>query len=232
MREAQSQIEQQYAAGTIDRGAYLDFQRELINTEQRLDDLKEKQKEFGSVAKQVMQEAAGKVNEFGEKMSGAGQSLLPATAAVTGFAALSVKAMDDVDAGLDLVMQKTGATGEEAAALGDVFNEVATSIPGEFADAGAAVGEVNTRLGFTGDALRDASEAFLKYAKVTVHDGDKLIPPEKIRIGEIVTIKANGQSWQSVLTGYEKAQNTHKFVFGYVRVDLDKILRIERRARA
>ena len=97
-----------------------------------------------------MQEAAGKVNEFGEKMSGAGQSLLPATAAVTGFAALSVKAMDDVDAGLDVVMQKTGATGEEAAALGDVFNEVATSIPGEFADAGAAVGEVNTRLGFTG----------------------------------------------------------------------------------
>lgn len=50
--------------------------------------------------------------------------------------------------------------------------------------------------------------------------------------GEIVTIKANGQSWQSVLTGYEKTQNTHKFVFGYVRVDLDKILRIERRARA
>lgn len=170
LREAQSQIEQQYAAGTIDRGAYLDFQRELVNTEQRLDDLKEKQKEFGSVAKQVMQEAAGKVNEFGEKMSGAGQSLLPATAAVTGFAALSVKAMDDVDAGLDVVMQKTGATGEEAAALGDVFNEVATSIPGEFADAGAAVGEVNTRLGFTGDALRDASEAFLKYAKVNGTD--------------------------------------------------------------
>ena len=30
LREAQSQIEQQYAAGTIDRGAYLDFQRELV----------------------------------------------------------------------------------------------------------------------------------------------------------------------------------------------------------
>lgn len=83
---------------------------------------------------------------------------------------LCSKAMDDVDAGLDVVMQKTGATGEEAAALGDVFNEVATSIPGEFADAGAAVGEVNTRLGFTGDALRDASEAFLKYAKVNGTD--------------------------------------------------------------
>ena len=75
-------------------------------------------------------------------------------------------------------------------------------------------------------------EDFDNLIEITVHDGDKLIPPEKIRIGEIVTIKANGQSWQSVLTGYEKAQNTHKFVFGYVRVDLDKILRIERRARA
>ena len=75
-------------------------------------------------------------------------------------------------------------------------------------------------------------EYFDNLIEITVHDGDKLIPPEKIRIGEIVTIKANGQSWQSVLTGYEKTQNTHKFVFGYVRVDLDKILRIERRARA
>lgn len=75
-------------------------------------------------------------------------------------------------------------------------------------------------------------EDFDNLIEITVHDGDKLIPPEKIRIGEIVTIKANGQSWQSVLTGYEKTQNTHKFVFGYVRVDLDKILRIERRARA
>ena len=75
-------------------------------------------------------------------------------------------------------------------------------------------------------------EDFDNLIEITVHDGDKLLPPEKIRIGEIVTIKANGQSWQSVLTGYEKAQNTHKFVFGYVRVDLDKILRIERRARA
>ena len=75
-------------------------------------------------------------------------------------------------------------------------------------------------------------EDFDNLIEITVHDGDKLIPPEKIRIGEIVTIKANGQSWQSVLTGYEKTQNTHKFVFGYVRVDLDKILRIERMARA
>lgn len=75
-------------------------------------------------------------------------------------------------------------------------------------------------------------EDFDNLIEITVHDGDKLIPPEKIRIGEIVTIKANGQSWQSVLTGYEKTQNTHKFVFGYVRVDLDKILRIERRGRA
>lgn len=54
--------------------------------------------------RKALEEAAGKVNEFGEKMSGAGQSLLPATAAVTGFAALSVKAMDDVDAGLDVVI--------------------------------------------------------------------------------------------------------------------------------
>lgn len=37
-------------------------------------------------------------------------------------------------------------------------------------------------------------EDFDNLIEITVHDGDKLIPPEKIRIGEIVTIKANGQS--------------------------------------
>ena len=70
-------------------------------------------------------------------------------------------------------------------------------------------------------------EDFDNLIEITVHDGDKLIPPEKIRIGEIVTIKANGQSWQSVLTGYEKTQNTHKFVFGYVRVDTAKSFHLQ-----
>ena len=55
-------------------------------------------------------------------------------------------------------------------------------------------------------------EDFDNLIEITVHDGDKLIPPEKIRIGEIVTIKANGQSWQSVLTGYERHRTRNKFV--------------------
>lgn len=43
-------------------------------------------------------------------------------------------------------------------------------------------------------------EDFDNLIEITVHDGDKLIPPEKIRIGEIVTIKANGQSCMAKTT--------------------------------
>lgn len=48
LSKAQSQIEQQYAAGDIDRGAYLEFQQELVRTEQRLDDLKENKKSLAA----------------------------------------------------------------------------------------------------------------------------------------------------------------------------------------
>lgn len=51
-----------------------------------------------------------------------------------------------------------------------MYNRVAQVIPAEFGDIGAAVGEVNTRLGFTGDVLEAASAQFLRFAKVNGTD--------------------------------------------------------------
>ena len=81
-----------------------------------------------------------------------------------------VGAMDQVDEGLDTVITKTGATGTAAQELDAVYREVASNIPAEFGDIGAAVGEINTRLGFTGDKLKVASEDFLKFAKINGTD--------------------------------------------------------------
>ena len=92
--------------------------------------------------------------------------MLPVTAALGAAGAASIKAMDNVDEGLDTVMKKTGATGAEAKALETILNEVAGTVPAEFEDIGAAIGEINTRLNFTGDKLKQTSIAFLKFAKV------------------------------------------------------------------
>ena len=92
------------------------------------------------------------------------------TAPIVAVAGYAVKSMNDVDEGLDTVMTKTGATGKEAEALKDVYMDVAKTVPGAYGDIGAAVGEINTRLGFTGETLRVASNDFLKFAKINKTD--------------------------------------------------------------
>lgn len=92
------------------------------------------------------------------------------SAAIVGAGAYAVKAMDEVDVGLDTLATKTGATKETAKDLQEVYKQVAEEVPGDFGDIGAAVGELNTRLDFTGEKLKSASVDFLKFAKVNGTD--------------------------------------------------------------
>lgn len=59
-----------------------------------------------------------------------------------------------VDEGLDTIVQKTGATGEAMESMQSIMENITSSMPTDFATAGAAIGEVNTRFGVTGDELR------------------------------------------------------------------------------
>lgn len=92
------------------------------------------------------------------------------TAPIVAAAAYAVKAFNEVDDGADIVIEKTGATGEAAKELDDVYKQVAKNIPAEFKDIGSAVGEINTKLGFTDDTLKTASEDFLKFARINKAD--------------------------------------------------------------
>ena len=78
-------------------------------------------------------------------------------------AAKSWKAFDD---GADAVVAATGATGDAAVDLIGIYKNVSRRIIGDFEDIGAAVGEVNTRFGLTGEQLDELSEKFLKFANV------------------------------------------------------------------
>lgn len=147
---------------------------EIANTENSLKDLgtqlstkKSSLSQFGDAA----DNAATKLGKISEKADKIGNVLtVGVTVPVTAAAGAMVGAMDQVDEGLDTVITKTGATGTAAQELDAVYREVASNIPAEFGDIGAAVGEINTRLGFTGDKLKVASEDFLKFAKINGTD--------------------------------------------------------------
>lgn len=94
-------------------------------------------------------------------------------AAVKGLKELAATAKEsfkEFDKGRDTLIAATGATGQAADELEKVYANVSKSIVGDMGDIGAAVGEVSTRFGLTGDDLEDLSEQFLKFAKLNKTD--------------------------------------------------------------
>ena len=86
------------------------------------------------------------------------------------LAKAAYEAWQSYDEGADTIIAATGATGEAAEELIGVYENVAKNVVGEFSDIGAAVGEVNTRFGLTGDELQKTSEKFLKFAELNGTD--------------------------------------------------------------
>lgn len=141
---------------------YQALQREIIATEQELKKL-ENTAGSGSATLAKVSVVTG---EWGEKMTDAGKKMSVVSAGLVAFGTAAVKAFTDVDEGADIVIKKTGATGEAADALQDSYTNVAQNIVADFTDIGTAVGEVNTRFGLTGEELEDLSTIFLKFSDI------------------------------------------------------------------
>lgn len=129
---------------------------------------------------QVIDPAAGEAGEkggktlaqkLGQSFQGAGKTLTTyMTVPLAAIGAAAGKAWKDMDEGLDTIVIKTGASGEALEGMKGAMEGIATSIPTDFATAGEAVGEVNTRFGLTGEALEELSAQFVKFAQVNGTD--------------------------------------------------------------
>lgn len=104
-------------------------------------------------------------------MSNVGKEMTKSfTVPLAAGAAGAVAAWKEVDEGMDTIVTKTGATGDSLAEMEGILRDIGTSIPTDFRKAGAAIGEVNTRFGVTGQDLEDLSTKFLKFAEINGTD--------------------------------------------------------------
>lgn len=74
------------------------------------------------------------------------------------------------DDAYDKIITKTGATGDELEGLKDDFKDVFSSVPTDAESAATAIGELNQRLGLTGDPLREVSKQVLELSRLTGTD--------------------------------------------------------------
>lgn len=171
--EALQKAQKELDAEGVDKNSeeYKELQVQIDTTKSKLDGLNDEMKEFGSAGAQALQAAGSKISETGDKISGVGEKL---TAGVTGpivaAGAAAGAAWTEVDAAMDTIVTKTGASG---AALDDMqqrAQNIATTIPTSFQSAGDAVGELNTRFGATGDQLEQLSTQFIEFATINNQD--------------------------------------------------------------
>ena len=139
----------------------------LNNYKSGLEDVNEKLKSGAA----TLEDYSKKVKDFSDKTGQIGSSLNKnVTAPVAAAAGGVMAAWSQVDEGMDIIVQKTGATGDALEEMQTSARNIAKSIPTDFTTAGSAVGEVNTRFHSTGKELEDLSKKFVEFS--TLNDTD------------------------------------------------------------
>lgn len=119
----------------------------------------------------TLEDYSKKVQGFSEKTGQIGSSLNKnVTAPVAAAAGGVMAAWSQVDEGMDIIVQKTGATGDALEGMQNSARNIAKSIPTDFETAGSAVGEVNTRFHLTGKELEDLSTKFVEFSSLNDTD--------------------------------------------------------------
>lgn len=167
LRKAQAELDDDPSVDKTSQ-EYRELRREIITTESKLEHFEQQLKELNNIK---FEQLGAKIKDVGDKMKTVGDGMSKyVTAPIVGAGAASVKAWQEVDNGLDIVTQKTGASGKALEEMQQSVKNLTQEIPTDFETAGAAVGEVNTRFGLTGQALEDLSGKFIKFAELNGTD--------------------------------------------------------------
>ena len=167
LRQAQEKLDDDPA---VDKQSaeYMELRREIIKTESKLQHFEDEVKKLDNIK---LKQLADNIKDVGDKMKSVGEDMTKyVTGPIVGAAAGSVAAWKEVDDGLDIVTQKTGASGKALEGMQQSVKNLTQEIPTDFATAGAAIGEVNTRFGVTGQELENLSGKFIKFAELNDTD--------------------------------------------------------------
>lgn len=123
LKTAAEQANTALANGEISQEQYDALQREIIETEQELRNLQTEADKINTAFAKIG--AAGEVMQnVGDKISGAGEKLLPVTAGITALGTVAVKTGADFDSAMSKVAAVSGATGDDLQALRDKAREM------------------------------------------------------------------------------------------------------------
>ena len=119
----------------------------------------------------VAKETEEKVGEAESGISVKGVAIAAAVgAAVIELGKKVAEATNEIQSGRATIVAATGATGEALDGLMESAKSVYENSEESFDNVSRAIGEVNTRLGLTGEALEEATGIFLDFADVTNQD--------------------------------------------------------------
>lgn len=163
------------AAAQVDKyeTALAELSKGTDNTADSSDDLNKSLKKVDDSSNDV---ADGGINAMGVALGNLASRAITFVINKLGELAGAVKdAFLEFDEGRDAVVKATGATGKAADELTKSFANVSRTVVGDFDTIGSALGEVNTRFGYTGKELEDATTQFVKFADITGTDATKAV---------------------------------------------------------
>lgn len=177
LEQAAADASQALANGEISEAEYAQLAAEVEITRQNLEKLTAEANNVRTVGQafeevgQKIQDVGKKVEDVGEKTKTFGENMTKnVTAPIIAGAAAATGAFVEVDKSLDIIIKKTGATGEDLNELEGIFNNIAKTVPADLNTIASAVGEVNTRFGVTGDDLEELSTLFIEFASINNTD--------------------------------------------------------------
>ena len=140
------------------------------NAENKVEHFKGKVSDMAKSAIEDAEKLSKKLDTVGDGLEKAGSVINKGSAAAAAVLAGSVASFKDLDEGYDVIVKKTGATDDKFESLKKTADELFSGSTFDMTDIGNALGEVNTRFGYTEDKLKSVTEQYLQFAKINDAD--------------------------------------------------------------